>query len=91
MNVGESQITRSLKVRDLGVVFDQCLNFYDHITVICRSTYFNIRNIGKIRNLLLYNACSAIIHALISYQLDYCNSLVYNVPMHTTEINTRIY
>ena len=53
VNVGESQITQSLKVRDLGVTFDQFLNFDDHITYICRSTYFHIRNIGKIWNLLL--------------------------------------
>ena len=38
VNVGESQITQSLKVRDLGVTFDQFLNFNDHITAICRST-----------------------------------------------------
>ena len=72
VNVGESEITQSLKVRDLGVTFDQFLNFDDHITAICRSTYFHIRNIGKIRNLLSYNACSTIIHALISCRLDYC-------------------
>ena len=82
VNVGESQITQSLKVRDLGVTFDQFLNFDDHITAICRSTYFHIRNIGKIRNLFSYNACSTIIHALISCRLDYCNTLLYNVPMH---------
>ena len=61
VNVGESQITQSLKVRDLGVTFDQFLNLDDHITAICRSTYFHIRNIGKIWNLLPYNACSTII------------------------------
>ena len=66
MNVGESQITQSLKMSDLGVTFDQFLNFDDHIPAISRSTYFHIRNIGKIRNRLLYNACSTIIHALIS-------------------------
>ena len=38
VNVGESQITQSLKVRDLGVIFDQLLNFDDHITAICKST-----------------------------------------------------
>ena len=47
VNVGESQIIQSLKVRDLGVTFGQFLNFDDHITAICRSTYFHIRNIGK--------------------------------------------
>ena len=66
VNVCESHITQSLKVRDLGVIFDQFLNFDDHITAICRSTYFHIRNIGKIRNLLSYNTCSTVIHALIS-------------------------
>ena len=32
VHVGESIITQSSKVRDLGVVFDQFLNFDDHIT-----------------------------------------------------------
>ena len=85
VNVGESQITQSLKVRDLGVTFDQFLNVDDYITAICRSPYFHIRNIEKIRNLLSYNACSTIIHALISCRLDYCNSLLYNVPTHKTD------
>ena len=84
MNVGESQITQSLKVRDLCVTFDQFLKFDDHITAIWIS-YFHIRNIGKIRNLLSYNTCSTIIHALISCRLDYCNSLLYNVPTHKTD------
>ena len=43
-------------MRDLGVTFDQFLNFDDHITAICRSTYFHIRNIEKIRNFLSYNS-----------------------------------
>ena len=69
VNVGESQITQSLKVRDLGVTFNPFFICDDHITAICRSTYFHIRNIGKIRNLLSYNAGSTIIHALISCRL----------------------
>ena len=35
VNIGESQITQSLKVRDLGVTFDQFLNSDDHITSKC--------------------------------------------------------
>ena len=34
VNVGESTITQSSKVRDLGVIFDKFLNFDDHITAI---------------------------------------------------------
>ena len=32
-----------------------------------------------------YNACSTIIHALISCRLDYCNSILYNGPMSKTD------
>ena len=85
VNVGKSQITQSLNVRDLCVTFDQFLNYDDHITAICRITYFRIRNIGQIRNLLPYNACSTIIHALISCRSGYCDSLLFNVPMHKTD------
>ena len=52
VNVGESMITQSSKVRDLGVIFDQFLNFDDHITDICRSTHINIRNIINVRSVL---------------------------------------
>ena len=78
-------ITQSSKVRDLGVIFDQFLNFDDHITAICRSTHFHIRNICKIRNLLSYDACSTIIHAFISCRLDYFNYILYNVPKSKTD------
>ena len=74
-----AMIVYLIYLRDLGVIFDQILNVDDHITAICRSTHFHIRNIGKIRNLLSYDACSTIIHALISCRLDYCNSILYNV------------
>ena len=85
VNVGKSMITQSSKVRDLRVIFDHFLNFDDHITATCRSTHFHVRNIGKIRNLLSYDACSTIIHALISCRLDYCNSILYNVPKSKTD------
>ena len=77
-------------ITPLGVIFDQFINFDDHITAICRSTHFHIRNIGKIRNLLSYDACSTIIHELICCRLDYCNSILYNVPKSKTDRLQRI-
>ena len=63
-NVGESQLTQYLKVKDLGIIFHQFLNFYYHIIVICR--------------------------------LNYCNSIVCNVPTNKTDLlqdynNSNIY
>ena len=88
VNVGGNVIKPSEKVRDLGrslsfdfqgVILDQTISFDDHISTICQSAHFHIRNIGRIRNLLSFDACTTLIHALISRRLDYCNSLLYNI------------
>ena len=74
------QVSPSSKVRDLGVVFDQYLTFHDHISGICKSTHFHLPCIGRIRNLLTFDATAQLIHALITSRLDFCNSILYNLP-----------
>ena len=90
ISVGDSQVFPSSKVRDLCVVFDQYLTFYDHISGICRSNHFHLRSIGIIRNLLSFDATAQIIHALITTRLDFCKSIIYNLPNNKIEILQRI-
>ena len=85
VSVGDSVVAQSSKVRDLGVTFDQFLNFDDYISGVCRSTHFYLRNIGRIRHLLSYDVCAQLIHAPISIRLDYCNSLLYNLAKSSIE------
>ena len=82
VRVGDMQVSPSSKVRDLGVVFDQYLTFHDHISGICKSTHF--------RNLLTFDATAQIIHALITSRLDFCNSILYNLPNKQIERLQRI-
>ena len=82
VSVGDSVIAQSSKV---GVIFDQFLNFDDYISGVCRSTHFHLRNSGRIRHLLSYDACAQLIYALISIRLYYCNSLLYNLPKGSIE------
>ena len=42
----DCQVLSSSKARDLGVVFDECLSLSAHISAICRSTHFHLRNIN---------------------------------------------
>ena len=77
-------------MRDLGVVFDQYLTFHDHISGICRSTHFHLRSIGRIRNLLTFDATAQLIHALITTRLDICNSILYTLPNNMIERFQRI-
>ena len=43
ISVGDSQISSSPKVHDLGVKFDTCLSLDAHISNICRSTHFHLK------------------------------------------------
>ena len=80
VSVGNMQVSPSSEVRVLGVIFDQYLTFYDHISGICKSTHFHLRGIGRIRNLQTFDATAQLIHALITSRLDFCNSILYNLP-----------
>ena len=41
---------------------------------------FHLRNIRSVRNMLTYDACSQLIHALATVHIDYCNSLLHGLP-----------
>ena len=80
ISVGDSCISSSVNVKNLGVIFDKFLNMDVHISYVCKSVYYHLRNIGKIRNMLSDNACAQLIHSLVTTRLDYCNSLLYGLP-----------
>ena len=80
INVGNTEINPSLSARNLGVILDSHLNLKSHINFVCRSAYFYFRNIRSIRNMLTDNACSQLIHVLVTFRIDYCNSLLYGLP-----------
>ena len=75
VSVGDSNILPSPKVKDLGVIFDECLTLDAHTSNICRRAHFHLGNIGRIRIMLSFEASSQLIHALITTTFDYCNGI----------------
>ena len=47
--VGDEVINPSEYARNIGVMLDQNLNTEQEITTICKSAFFHIRNIRKVR------------------------------------------
>ena len=47
-----------------------------HVSTVCRSVNYHIRNIGKIRKYIDYDTCHVSARALVLSRLDYCNSLL---------------
>jgi len=78
-------ISPSIHARNLGVEFDSDLSFSQHISNVCRSSYYQIRQFRQLRSSLDTNSAKLLANALVSSKLDYCNSLFYNLP--DTSIN----
>ena len=47
-----------------------------HISEICRSSFYQLRNLSKIRQYLTRESSEIAMHAFITSKLDYCNSLL---------------
>ena len=71
--------------RNLGVIFDSDLSFKKHISAVCRSSFFQIRQLRQIRSSLDRNSAIVLANSLVRSKIDYCNSLLYNLP--TTSLN----
>jgi len=51
----------------------------DHVAAVCRSCYYQLRQLRSVTRLLSSEAVKAVVHAFISCCLDYCNSLLTGV------------
>ena len=67
-------------VRNLGVIFDANLDFKKHISSICRSSFFQIRQLRQIRPSLDKNSAIILANSLVHSKIDYCNSLLVDLP-----------
>ena len=80
ISVREEEIVPTTSVmtvnRNVGVNFYEHVRLEEHIDNICKSAYFHIRNISKIKKYLSRD-CLEIIHVFI---FDYCNSLLIGTP-----------
>ena len=45
LQMSASLITLNGTVYNLGVMFDQCINIYEHDTSVCQANYYHLKNI----------------------------------------------
>jgi len=72
-------VTVSDTVRDLGVILDGQLTMADHVAAVCRSGYYQLRQLRSVARSLSLEAVKTVVHVFISSRLDYCNSLLTGV------------
>ena len=79
-NVNGYRISPSHSVRSLGVTLDRHLQMSQHVNMLCKSAFFSLKNISKIRKFLDWDNTERLVHAFISSKIDYCNSILIGLP-----------
>jgi hypothetical protein len=69
---------------NLGVIFDSTLSYSEHISAISKSCFNHIRDLRRLRSSIDQTIACTIATALIHSKLDYCNSLLLNLPASST-------
>ena len=75
--VGNSLITPVKSLKNLGVVFDSHLSMSEHVNQVCQKGYYQLRKIRQIRKYLDKQATEKLVHAFVTSNIDYCNSLLF--------------
>ena len=71
---GNENIGLSTKAKNLGVLLDRSLNLSTHISATCKSAFYQLHCLSRIKCYLTTEALQTAVHALILSKLDYCNS-----------------
>ena len=80
LNVDDTEVVLVDKMKYLGVILDQNLNMKKHITTKCQTAMLNIQYIKNIRHLLTQDAMETLVLGTVVSHLDYCNSILVNLP-----------
>ena len=82
LTIFDETVNCSSTAKDIGVVLDDSMSMVPHITAVCKSAFFHLRNISKIRKFLTTETTKTLLHAFVTSKLDYCNSLLYGAPKY---------
>ena len=80
LNIDHNHIEYTDCVKNLGVIFDKHMTMEKQVNKMCKSVYFNIKNISHIRKSLNKDDTKTVVNALVTPHLDYGNSLLYGIP-----------
>ena len=79
IQLGSGSVSLKSSVNNLGVIFDSQLSMRDHVRHVCRSCFYQLRQLHVVRRSLAFEASAQLVHAFINSRLDYCNSLLAGV------------
>ena len=77
--------------KSFGVIFDDELKLAKHVVTVCRSSYYQIRQLKHICWYLDFDSAKTLVHCFITSRVDYCNSLLASAPVYQTDQLQRVF
>jgi hypothetical protein len=80
IRLNSQELSSSPSVRDLGVIIDSGLTLTTHVSILARTCFYQLRRIRQAKKNLDEDSVKTLVHALVLSRLDYCNSVLANLP-----------
>ena len=82
LRVGDQNVAATSSARSLGVTFDEHMSLNVHVSSICKSSFYHLRNLARIRKYLTKDSATVVVHAFVTSKLDYRNALLCGLPKY---------
>ena len=77
-------------IKLLGVHLDMQVTLKEHIKMKSAKVAYNLHTIHELQNVLSKDTTKSLVYAIVSSQMDYCNSVMAGLPMETLKPLQRI-
>ena len=82
ITINSSPVCLTPSARNIGVVFNSAMNFEKHISEICKSVFFHIRNISQVRRCLSTESTRTLVNAFVTSRIESCHPISYGLPSY---------
>ena len=86
----DNEMNPADSARNVGVFFDSGLSFRQHISQMSSSCFYDITDLKRITKSLPLTLAKQNAVALVISKLDYCNSLVHEIPAKDLQKSQRV-
>jgi len=79
-----------IKASDLGVMLASDLSLDGHVSSVCKTCFFWLRQLRRVRRSLDTESTKTLVHAFVASREDYCNSVLASAPKTITDQLQRV-
>ena len=90
ITIGNAKISFKQSVKKLGFMLHCHLTMNEHVSIIARTCYFDLRLLASVRRFITNTATATLVSAFVLSRIDYCSSLLFGSTHDVTSHLQRI-